>query len=111
MLTIAVCDDNPQFANQLIKKIRELCAYHLPDRIDCRITPAFGSGEDVLRYVKSHVINIMFLDIDMPKINGFRLAYELKEKTPDTIIISYIAPLNTRLFVFFGNRIWRKNCR
>ena len=87
MLTIAVCDDNPQFANQLIKKIRELCAYHLPDRIDCRITPAFGSGEDVLRYVQSHVINIMFLDIDMPKINGFRLASELKEKTPDTIII------------------------
>ena len=87
MLTIAICDDNPQFANQLVKKIRELCAYHLPDRIDCRIAPAFGSGEDVLQYVKNHVINIVFLDIDMPKINGFRLASELKVKAPDTIII------------------------
>ena len=87
MLTIAVCDDNPQFANLLTQRIRALCAYYLPDRIDCQITPSFGSGEDVMRYIKSHVINIMFLDIDMPKINGFRLASELKDKSPDTIII------------------------
>ena len=87
MLTIAVCDDNPQFAHLLTKKIRELCAYHLPDRIDCLIAPAFGSGEDVLKYLQNHIINVMFLDIDMPRINGFRLASELKEKSPDTIII------------------------
>lgn len=118
MLTIAVCDDNPQFANQLIKRIRELCAYHLPDRIDCRITPAFGSGEDVLRYLQHHVINVMFLDIDMPKINGFRLASEMKSKSPDTIIIFVslmmilcIAPLNIRPSVSFESRIWRRNYR
>ena len=80
MLTIAVCDDNPQFANLLTKKIRELCAYHLPDRIDCRITPSFGSSEDVLRYINNHVINIMFLDIDMPKINGFEVLRTMREK-------------------------------
>lgn len=87
MLTIAVCDDNPQFAHLLVKRIRELCVYHLPDRIDCQIAPAFGSGEDVLRYLQHHVINVMFLDIDMPQINGFRLASELQIRSPDTIII------------------------
>ena len=81
MLTIAVCDDNPQFANLLTQRIRALCAYYLPDRIDCQITPSFGSGEDVLRYIQGHVIKILFLDIDMPKINGFRLASELKDKS------------------------------
>lgn len=87
MLTIAVCDDNPQFAHLLVKRIRELCVYHLPDRIDCQIAPAFGSGEDVLRYLQHNVINVMFLDIDMPQINGFRLASELQIRSPDTIII------------------------
>lgn len=87
MLTIAVCDDNPQFAHQLTSKIRKMCALQLPERIDCKITPTFGSGEDVLRYVQDHTIKILFLDIDMPKINGFILASELKKKSPDTIII------------------------
>ena len=71
MLTIAVCDDNPRFAHQLAAKLRELCALQLPDRIDCSIAPAFGSGEDVLRYLQDHIINILFLDIDMPEMNGF----------------------------------------
>ena len=87
MLTIAVCDDNPRFARQLMTKMRELCAYLLPDRIDCRIAPAFGSGEDVLRYMQNHTIDILFLDIDMPRMNGFRLASNLSENYPDTIII------------------------
>lgn len=87
MLTIAVCDDNPQFAHRLTQKLRELCAYHIPDRIDCRITPAFGSGEDVLTYLREHAINVLFLDIDMPGMNGFRLASGLRETSPDTIII------------------------
>ena len=87
MLTIAVCDDNPRFAHQLAAKLRELCALQLPDRIDCGIAPAFGSGEDVLRYLQDHIINILFLDIDMPEINGFSLASSLRERYPDTIII------------------------
>lgn len=87
MLTIAVCDDNPQFAHQLTTKLRRLCALQLPDRIDCRITPTFGSGEDVLHYAQEHPIKILFLDIDMPQMNGFCLAAELKKVSPDTIII------------------------
>ena len=31
--------------------------------------------------------DVVILDVMMPKINGFRLASELKEKSPDTIII------------------------
>ena len=87
MLTIAICDDNPRFAHLLTAKMRELCAYLLPDRIDCQIAPTFGSGEDVLRYMQNHTFDILFLDIDMPRMNGFRLASNLNESYPDTIII------------------------
>lgn len=87
MLTIAVCDDNPQFAHILTQKIRHLCAHHLPDRIDCQIAPEFGSADEVLQYLSKFSINILFLDIDMPQTNGFHLAKVLNEKYPDTIII------------------------
>ena len=87
MLTIAVCDDNPQFAHLLTKKIRELCAYHLPDRIDCHIAPAFGSGEDVLKYLQNHIINVMFLDIDMPYYSGMDIASYISENNLSTILI------------------------
>ena len=66
MLTIAVCDDNPQFAHQLTARLRELCAHILPERVECRITAAFSSGEEVLRYLRQSSIHILFLDIDGP---------------------------------------------
>lgn len=87
MLTIAICDDNPQFAKILAKKINFLCAHNLPERIDCHIAPIFGSAENVLQFLKIQAINILFLDIDMPKINGFKLAEYLCKHYPETIII------------------------
>ena len=87
MLTIAVCDDNPQFAKMLAKKINSLCAHNLPDRVDCQIAPIFGSAENVLQFLKTQAIHILFLDIDMPKINGFKLAEYLCKHYPETIII------------------------
>ena len=87
MLTIAVCDDNPQFAHQLTARLRELCAHILPERVECRITAAFSSGEEVLRYLRQSSIHILFLDIDMPGMGGFDLASDLKSRAPDTVII------------------------
>ena len=87
MLTIGVCDDNPYFAMTLTKKIHELCTYTLPDHIDCKILPAFGSANDVIKYLDNRAINILFLDIDMPDINGFKLAEHICLFHPDTIII------------------------
>ena len=72
MLTIAVCDDNPQFAHQLTARLRELCAHLLPERVECRITAAFSSGEEVLRYLRQSSIHILFLDIDMLGMGGLR---------------------------------------
>ena len=87
MLTIAVCDDNPQFAGMLVKKLRQLCVYCLPDRIDCKIISEFSSANQVLEYITDNFIHILFLDIDMPRINGFGLAEKLREKYPDIIIV------------------------
>lgn len=87
MLTIAVCDDNAQFAKILAQKLRSLCAYTLPEQAECRIAPIFSSGAQVLEYIKEHTVNILFLDIDMPGMSGFELAEKLRAFSPDTVII------------------------
>ena len=87
MITIAVCDDNPQFARLLKQHLQKLCAYNLPDRIDYTIAPVFGSGDDVVEYLQNNRIDILFLDIDMPHTDGFTLAKMLCDTYPDTIII------------------------
>ncbi len=87
MLTIGICDDNPIFASSLSNIIRKLCAKYLSERIDCQIAPVFNKGQDVIDYLQTSSINILFLDIDMPDMNGFKLAEHLCKEHPDTIII------------------------
>lgn len=87
MLTIGICDDNPHFAQALTKKIHELCALNLSERVDCKVIPSFGTANEVINYLKKYAINILFLDIDMPGINGFKLAEYLCSNYPDTVII------------------------
>lgn len=87
MITIAVCDDNAQFAGLLSQRLRRLCAYKLPQNVDCTVAPVFTSANEVLSYLQNGTINILFLDIDMPDSNGFELAKILCDTYPDTIII------------------------
>ena len=87
MITIAVCDDNIHFAGQLVEKIKNICAFRLPERYMIRTAPEMSSSAEVLAYIKVNVINILFLDIDMPGETGFQLAEKLGRLSPDTLII------------------------
>ena len=87
MLTIAVCDDNLQFARRLVEKIRVMCATLLPERIICQVVAEFTTAEAVLAYLKNNDISILFLDIEIPKCNGFELAAQINIAYPDVIII------------------------
>ena len=87
MIRVAVCDDNPQFASLLTQHLKRLAAYKIPPRVDCRFTDPFTSASDVLEYMKENTVDVLFLDIDMPEMNGFTLAKRLCEIYPDTVII------------------------
>ena len=86
-MTIALCDDNLSFAQLLRARIERLLAYCAPDKLDISLAPAFSCAEEVLEYLKDGVIDILFLDIDMPKTNGFELAKTLQDIYPDTTVI------------------------
>lgn len=47
----------------------------------------FGSGQEAKNFLANHVLDLIFLDIEMPFINGFDLLEALEEK-PQIIVIS-----------------------
>lgn len=88
MIRVAVCDDDWSFAKTVISKIRSFCLMELPDNIVYETAPVFSSAKRVIQYLEEgKQINILFLDIDMPDMNGFELAWQLNRISPDIIII------------------------
>ena len=81
-MKIVIIDDEPAMANYLCQQISLCCAKR--DWVhDCYV---FTSSEDLLHMDLSE-INVAFLDIDMPKINGLQIAKELRKRYPEMIII------------------------
>lgn len=111
MVTIAVCDDNIQFARSLCDKIKDICAFKIPERYMCRVAEEMHSSAEVLDYIAENTINILFLDIDMPEENGFQLAEKINRLRPETIIIFVSSHENFVFSSFEYNpfRFLRKN--
>lgn len=111
MVTIAVCDDNIQFARVLTDKIKDICAFKIPERYMCQVAVEMHSSAAVLDYIAKNTINILFLDIDMPEMNGFELAEKINRLRPDTIIIFVSSHENFVFSSFEYNpfRFLRKN--
>ena len=87
MLIFAICDDNPQFAGVLAGEIKKFCTYDLPDKIEAEVIPIFTSGNTLLDYIGNDPIDVLFLDVDMPDINGFEVAERIQREYRDTVII------------------------
>ena len=112
MFNIALCDDNLQFLSLLEGNVRYECARSVPEELECVVGPSFGNAEDVLSYIKDNPIDVLFLDIDMPKMNGFELAKVLCKEYKDTIIVFMSAYDNFVYdsFEFSPFAYLRKNC-
>lgn len=81
-MTFALCDDNSVFLSILHNAIIQHCSYK--DWI-CSISH-FTSPEQLLKTDLSSV-QVVFLDIDMPEINGIDVAKRLRAKYHDLIIV------------------------
>lgn len=86
MIRIVICDDDPCFAATLTDELTALAAKYEGD-LDLKIGPTFTSPELVLSFMEQMDFDIIFLDIDMPKITGFDLAAKISEKDPKALII------------------------
>ena len=81
-MRIAICDDMPQFNRLLKDKIDNICA--LKDwSLESRV---FSSPNTILAADLSNT-QVVFLDIDMPEVNGLEVARTLRNKYPKIILI------------------------
>ena len=83
MITIAICDDDKNFTKEL-KNALGKCAENTIANMKCSV---FYQGKDAIEEFKTNSCDAIFLDIDMPEINGFQIAKTLKMINPNCIII------------------------
>lgn len=89
MYKIAICDDEIGTCNQLEEYIERFMKSHY---ISGEIV-IFYTGENLCEYMRKHnTVNLVFLDIELPKINGVQVGkyirYDLKDEVTDIIYIS-----------------------
>ncbi|MCD7796130.1 MAG: LytTR family DNA-binding domain-containing protein [Clostridiales bacterium] len=79
-MNIAICDDDKSF--------RDLLEKHLKNYYDEKSVTLnffqFSSGEELLEY--NILFDLVFLDVEMGKINGIDIGMALKKKNPNNII-------------------------
>ncbi len=81
-LRIAICDDESQICEVMRDKIQK---YYFTEKVNLSIQ-TFSSGEKVLESNLDH-IDVLFLDVDMPGIDGLKTAKTIRKKNKDMIII------------------------
>lgn len=87
MFNIVSCDDNPKFLAALQFLLEKECKRIVPKGEDYHIGPEFEEGRQLLAYMKDHHVDVLFLDIDMPQMNGFELAKVLCREYKQTKIV------------------------
>ncbi len=75
--TILVDDELPSLQN-LEQKITEFCP-------DVKILASTQKPEEAIRLIELHRPDVIFLDIEMPRMNGFKMLEEINEKDFDIV--------------------------
>ena len=80
-MRIAICDDEPQCRHQAVHAINE-CTRSLDI-----LTDVFESGNAFLQAFRKHPYDLVFLDIEMPEMDGITLARKLRALSQDVPIV------------------------
>lgn len=89
-MRIAICDDEKNVRELIGKKVRKV--YPKTELI------FFESGEEILTF--EDAIDILFLDIQMPRKNGMEIARELRKKEKNMLLI-FVTALEEYVFQAF----------
>ena len=81
-MNIVLCDDNPTFLNDLHHQLQSIAA-------QCDWVCQYTLYQNPMQLLAADLsaTNILFLDIDMPGVNGIMAGRELREKYPALIIV------------------------
>ncbi len=80
-MKIVICDDEAEYVNDVKRHINQYFSEHgLSADIYC-----YYRSEDILK--SSAIFDIAFLDIEMDKENGIKIAKELQHRNPEIVLI------------------------
>lgn len=98
MLSFVLCDDNRAILDRLSKILDSIFIQY---NIDAKITFSSTTPEDVLTYVQSNTVNVLFLDIDLKsQISGIDLADSIRKFNKEVYIIFTSAHLEYILIAY-----------
>lgn len=104
-MRILVCDDNAEFGQELTRKINGYVVssdFYTEDfKLDY-----YDDAKKVIPHLETHDVDMLFLDISMPEIDGFEIAQYVAEKDLDTLLI-FVSNLEDRVFSSFKYRPFR----
>lgn len=85
MIRIAMCDDNAKELERLKTKVERYVGHHFPQ--ENVLYKTFESSVEIESSLqKTDIADIFILDVDMPEINGFKLAKIIRDKNAGAII-------------------------
>ncbi|MEO5943021.1 MAG: LytTR family DNA-binding domain-containing protein [Ferruginibacter sp.] len=73
MKTVIIIDDEMKGRMALRQKLQDYCT-------DVHLLAEADNGEDGIRIIEKYQPDIVFLDIEMPRMNGFDMLQKLKQK-------------------------------
>lgn len=80
-MRILICDDDTQIINEIRTCIS---AFFKQRKLTCPTIATYSTGDSLLK--DTGAMDILFLDIEMPGINGISVGKNLKDSHPDLII-------------------------
>lgn len=87
MIHIYVCDDSVEFRRIFDQTLDKLIPACFSKDLDYIIEDSVGSGEQLLKRIENKPMDVIFLDIDMPEMNGLELAKKITAINKEALIV------------------------
>lgn len=87
MINIVICDDSEDYMTSFKGVVDRQFFLTLRDEQIYRIGASFRRGAELLEYASDNRIDVLFLETDMPEMNGFEIAKAMKKDHGNTLIV------------------------
>lgn len=81
MIRAVIIDDEPHSIETLRWKIENYCP-------EVEVVAAFDSPNEGVQYLRDHACDMLFLDIEMPRLNGFDVLEEIGAPLPFDVVFT-----------------------